>query len=86
MSSVGERMRRTRVIHFIGIGGSGMGGIAEVLLNLGYRVQGSDLKASNVTMRLEQLGARVQIGHRPEHVAEADVVTLLAFRSLPCTR
>jgi len=74
MSSVGERMRRTRVIHFIGIGGSGMGGIAEVLLNLGYRVQGSDLKSSNVTMRLEQLGARVQIGHRPEHVAEADVV------------
>ena len=51
-----DRMRRIHTIHFVGIGGSGMGGIAEVLLNLGYQVQGSDLKANDVTRRLAQLG------------------------------
>ncbi len=69
-----QRMRRIGTIHFVGIGGSGMGGIAEVLLNLGYKVQGSDLKPNAVTARLQQLGARIDIGHRPEHVAGADVV------------
>ena len=59
-----QRMRRIGTIHFVGIGGSGMGGIAEVLLNLGYEVQGSDLKANAVTARLRQLGARIVIGHR----------------------
>jgi len=49
-----DRMRRINRIHFVGVGGSGMGGIAEVLLNLGYQVQGSDLKANAVTQRLEQ--------------------------------
>jgi UDP-N-acetylmuramate--alanine ligase len=68
------RMRRIGTIHFVGIGGSGMGGIAEVLLNLGYKVQGSDLKPNAVTARLQQLGARIDIGHRPEHVSGADVV------------
>ncbi|MDE2220200.1 MAG: UDP-N-acetylmuramate:L-alanyl-gamma-D-glutamyl-meso-diaminopimelate ligase [Gammaproteobacteria bacterium] len=67
-------MRRIGSIHFVGIGGSGMGGIAEVLLNLGYRVTGSDLKANAVTARLEQLGARVAIGHRAENADGADVV------------
>ncbi len=51
-------MRRIGTIHFVGIGGSGMGGIAEVLLNLGYEVQGSDLKANAVTARLERSWAR----------------------------
>jgi len=58
-----DRMRRIQHIHFVGIGGSGMGGIAEVLLNLGYSVQGSDLKPNAVTQRLERLGAKVFIGH-----------------------
>jgi UDP-N-acetylmuramate--alanine ligase len=69
-----DRMRRIHRIHFVGIGGSGMSGIAEVLLNLGYEVQGSDIRANPVTERLEQLGARVMIGHREENVGEADVV------------
>ena len=60
-----DRMRRIHRIHFVGIGGSGMSGIAEVLVNLGYEVQGSDLKPNPVTERLEQLGARVMIGHAP---------------------
>ena len=69
-------MRRIHAIHFVGIGGSGMSGIAEVLLNLGYAVQGSDLKAGEATRRLERLGARVMIGHRAEHVDGADVVVV----------
>jgi UDP-N-acetylmuramate--alanine ligase len=71
-----DRMRRIHTIHFVGIGGSGMSGIAEVLLNLGYAVQGSDLKASAATRRLESLGARVFIGHRAGNVAGADVVVV----------
>jgi UDP-N-acetylmuramate--alanine ligase len=70
------RMRRIESIHFVGIGGSGMGGIAEVLLNLGYRVSGSDLKASAVTERLARLGAAICIGHRAEQVAHVDVVVV----------
>ena len=57
-----DRMRRIHTIHFVGIGGSGMSGIAEVLLNLGYVVQGSDVKASQASRRLESLGARVRPG------------------------
>ena len=71
-----DRMRRIHRIHFVGIGGSGMGGIAEVLLNLGYEVQGSDLKANTVTQRLERLGAKVHIGHAAEHLGDADVVVV----------
>ncbi|HHB12530.1 MAG TPA: UDP-N-acetylmuramate--L-alanine ligase, partial [Chromatiales bacterium] len=67
-------MRRIERIHFVGIGGAGMGGIAEVLANLGYRVSGSDLVANAMTRRLEGLGVRVWIGHAAEHVREADVV------------
>jgi UDP-N-acetylmuramate--alanine ligase len=69
-------MRRIRHIHFVGIGGAGMSGIAEVLLNLGYSVSGSDLRASAVTARLAQLGATIQPGHAPEHVAGSDVVVI----------
>ena len=71
-----DRMRHIHAIHFVGIGGSGMSGIAEVLVNLGYAVQGSDLKAGEATRRLERLGARVMIGHRAENVAGADVVVV----------
>src|SRR5438309_11766590 len=69
-----DRMRRINTIHFVGIGGSGMSGIAEVLLNLGYRVQGSDLRAGAVTQWLAGLGARVSIGHAASNIAGADVV------------
>ncbi len=61
-------------IHFVGIGGIGMSGIAEVLINLGYKVSGSDLKHSAVTERLESLGAKVFEGHRAGNVAGAEVV------------
>jgi UDP-N-acetylmuramate--alanine ligase len=61
-------------IHFVGIGGIGMSGIAEVLLNLGYKVSGSDLKSSPVTLRLASLGATTFEGHRAENVAGAEVV------------
>jgi UDP-N-acetylmuramate--alanine ligase len=63
-------------VHFVGIGGIGMSGIAEVLLNHGYRVQGSDLKASPITERLEMLGATVFIGQKAENLAEAEVVVI----------
>jgi UDP-N-acetylmuramate--alanine ligase len=71
-----DRMRRIHRIHFVGIGGAGMGGIAEVLINLGYQVQGSDLKPNSVTNRLERLGARVMIGHAAENIGDADVLVV----------
>jgi UDP-N-acetylmuramate--alanine ligase len=71
-----DRMRRINTIHFVGIGGSGMGGIAEVLLNLGYRVQGSDLKPNGVTARLSRLGATIAFGHAAQNVKGADVVVV----------
>jgi UDP-N-acetylmuramate--alanine ligase len=71
-----DRMRRINAIHFVGIGGSGMSGIAAVLLNLGYRVQGSDLRPSAVTQWLEGLGARILIGHAAGNIAGADVVVV----------
>jgi len=67
---------RTRHLHFVGIGGSGMSGIAEVLLNLGYDVSGSDLFETPVTRNLRKLGATVAIGHAAGHVAGADVVVI----------
>jgi UDP-N-acetylmuramate--alanine ligase len=77
MTSVGtDRMRRINTIHLVGIGGSGMGGIAEVLINLGYKVQGSDLKPNNVTEHLGRLGAKVFFGHAAKNVAGADVVVV----------
>lgn len=69
-------MRRVNRIHFVGIGGAGMCGIAEVLLNLGYRISGSDLKASPSTARLQQLGATVSFGHSGELVDGVDVVVV----------
>ena len=67
-------LRRIQQIHFVGIGGSGMSGIAEVLLNLGYTVSGSDLKRSSVTDRLESLGARFAEGHAADRLRGAHVV------------
>ena len=67
---------KVKRIHFVGIGGSGMSGIAEVLLNLGYEVTGSDLGENAATRRLAGLGAAVHLGHAAEHVAETDVVVV----------
>src|SRR6201998_3931594 len=65
---------KIQAINFVGIGGIGMSGIAEVLLNLGYKVSGSDLKSSAVTQRLASLGATVFEGHRADNIAGAEVV------------
>ena len=67
---------RPAKIHFVGIGGIGMSGIAEVLLNLGYRVSGSDLKESDTTRRLRELGGLVQRGHAAANVTDVDVVVI----------
>ena len=71
-----KRMRRIHCVHFVGIGGSGMSGIAEVMLSLGYQVQGSDLKNNAQVQRLRRLGATVFIGHDAANVAEADAVVV----------
>ena len=68
--------KRIQRIHLIGVGGSGMSGIAEVLLNRGYRVSGSDLKLTLVTQRLVERGARIHGGHAPGHLDAADVVVV----------
>ncbi len=68
------RRGKIQHIHFVGIGGIGMSGIAEVLLNLGYHISGSDLKESEVTRRLRTLGCDIAYGHRRENLREADVV------------
>src|SRR5690554_4423490 len=69
-------MRRIRHIHFVGINGAGVSGIAEVVKNQGYDVSGSDIKESPVTDRLRAMGVEVQIGHRAENSARADVVVV----------
>ncbi len=70
------RKGKIKNIHFVGIGGSGMSGIAEVLLNLGYHISGSDLKETEVTRRLQSLGCEIYYGHRKENVKEADVLVV----------
>ena len=67
---------QVKQIHFVGIGGVGMAGIAEVCLNLGYVVSGSDLKHNPTVARLESLGALVQLGHDANHVKNTDVVVV----------
>lgn len=67
---------KVKNVHFVGIGGSGMSGIAEVLLNLGFSVSGSDLTISAVTQRLKQMGAMIFQGHAKEHLEKADVVVV----------
>ncbi len=71
-----KRMRRIHTVHFVGIGGSGMSGIAEVMLSLGYAVQGSDLKRNKQTKRLESQGATVFIGHAADNIRDADAVVV----------
>ena len=68
--------KRFERIHFVGIGGVGMSGIAEVLKNLGYKVVGSDLRASETTKRLKTRGIKISIGHKPENIKNADVVVI----------
>ncbi len=68
--------KKNRTIHFVGIGGIGMSGIAEVLNNLGYKIQGSDLRRSSVTDRLEELGVKIFIGHNEENVKRAEIVVV----------
>ena len=65
---------KIRKIHFIGIGGIGMSGIAEVLLNLGYHISGSDLRASDITQRLGEMGAEIYLGHAAGNLRDVDVV------------
>ncbi len=67
-------MRRIKRIHFVGVGGAGMCGIAEVLLNIGYQISGSDIQASKNTRRLGGMGAKIFIGHEQDNVAGVDVV------------
>ena len=71
------KLGRTRRVHFVGIGGIGMSGIAELLANLGYAVSGSDQKRSEQTDRLAALGVSVRLGHAAAHVHGADVVVAL---------
>jgi len=71
-----KRMRRIHCVHFVGIGGSGMSGIAEVMLSLGYAVQGSDLNSNKQTKRLEKQGATVFIGHAADNIRNADAVVV----------
>ena len=68
--------KKIKHIHFVGIGGIGMSGIAEVLLNLDYKVSGSDLRESDTTRRLRELGGEIQIGHRPENITSPHVVVI----------
>jgi len=74
MAGVG--MSRISKIHFIGIGGVGMGGIAEVMLNLGYQVTGSDMRENKIVTRLKSLGADVAIGHDAKNIADSDVIVV----------
>jgi len=71
-----KRMRRIHAVHFVGIGGSGMSGIAEVMLSLGYAVQGSDITRNKQTKRLEDQGATIFIGHASDNINDADAVVV----------
>lgn len=73
---VNSRMQRMRRIHFVGIGGAGMGGIAEVMHNLGYEVSGSDLQMNAMAQRLHDLGVKIHIGHTAENVSDCDVLVV----------
>ncbi|MGC9314429.1 MAG: UDP-N-acetylmuramate--L-alanine ligase [bacterium] len=67
---------KIKLLHFVGIGGSGMCGIAEVLLNLGFKITGSDLRETDITRRLSDLGAKISIGHSAENIGDTDVVVI----------
>ena len=67
-------LKKYKNVHCIGIGGIGLSGIAEILLSRGYRVTGSDMKASDITEKLERMGATVYIGHKASNVEEAELI------------
>ena len=71
---LGPLTQKVKNIHLIGIGGAGMNGIAEILLNLGFAITGSDVRSTSVTDHLVSIGARIFIGHSPDNVASCDVV------------
>ncbi|MFC4700287.1 UDP-N-acetylmuramate--L-alanine ligase [Glaciecola siphonariae] len=71
-----HKMRSVDRIHFVGIGGAGMGGIAEVMINLGYQVSGSDMHTSSMTTRLSNLGAHIFFGHEKHHVQKTDLLVV----------
>jgi UDP-N-acetylmuramate--alanine ligase len=71
---VDHQMGRIRHLHFVGIGGAGMGGIAEILLNEGYIISGSDLQENAMTRHLQKLGAKIKQGHHEHHISDADVI------------
>ncbi len=71
-----QPMRRIQRVHFVGVGGAGMNGIAEVLANQGFEVSGSDLQESTATTRLRQVGVRVQIGHDAALIEGVDVLVV----------
>ncbi len=71
-----HKMRAVEHIFFVGIGGAGMGGIAEVMLNLGYKVSGSDIQISQMTARLQSMGANIYIGHQGHNLKQVDVVVV----------
>ena len=74
MTDTGRMLKRYQQVHFVGIGGAGMSGIAEVLLTIGYRVTGSDARRSEPVERLERLGAKVFVGHAASQIEGAQVV------------
>src|SRR5271157_4240565 len=78
---IGTLFKRVKDVHFVGIGGVGMSGIAEILLALGFRVSGSDLRSSATTDRLRDLGGRIWIGHHKDHLEKADVVVFSSAAS-----
>ena len=71
-----RKMKRLRTVHFVGMGGSGMSGIAEVMIGLGYKIQGSDIRISEQLERLKSLGAKVFLNHLPENIKK-DIRSLL---------
>ena len=71
-----RKMKRLKNVHFVGIGGSGMSGIAEVMIGLGYKVQGSDIKMSDQLERLRALGAKIYISHSPLNIKNADALVV----------
>jgi UDP-N-acetylmuramate--alanine ligase len=72
----GHMFKKIKRLHFVGIGGSGMNGIAEILINLGYNITGSDLRRSEVSDRLEEMGATIFYGHSPSNLGDTDVVVI----------
>ncbi|MGP1930417.1 MAG: Mur ligase domain-containing protein, partial [Arsenophonus sp. ET-DL12-MAG3] len=76
LRAIVPEMRRVKHIHFIGIGGAGMGGIAEILVNEGYEISGSDLLPNIITQKLIEFGVKIYFNHKPENIENACVVVV----------